>query len=97
MGAGWAPGEGRAGDEMGQIKIYDTSSLTVLYLALLKGKSPNYSIELSQKSDFQLSTTKSNNIGHPTVKTGQIWTLETTPRSKFSQFGQLDDLCYPVL
>ena len=38
-------------------------------------KSPVYTLQLSQKSDFQLSTTKSDNIGHPTVKTGQIWPL----------------------
>jgi len=38
-------------------------------------KSPIFTLELSQKSDFQLSTTKSDNIGHPTVKTGQIWPL----------------------
>ena len=38
-------------------------------------ESPNYTLELSQKSDFQPSTTKPDNIGYPTVKTGQIWPL----------------------
>ena len=36
-------------------------------------KSPVYTLQLSQKSDFQPSTTKPDNIGHSTVKTGQIW------------------------
>jgi len=36
---------------------------------LIKGKSPIFTLELSQKSDFQPSTTKPDNIGHPTVKT----------------------------
>ena len=35
------------------------------------GKSPIFTLELSQKSDFQPSTTKPDNIGHPTVKIGQ--------------------------
>ena len=34
-----------------------------------------YTLQLFQKSDFQPLTTKSDNIGHPTVKTGQIWPL----------------------
>ena len=38
-------------------------------------KSPVYTLQLSQKSNFQPSTMKPNNIGHPTVKTGQIWPL----------------------
>jgi len=41
----------------------------------LGGRSPNYTLELSQKTDFQPSTTKSDNIGHPTVEIGQIWPL----------------------
>ena len=41
--------------------------------ALNLGKSPVYTLQLSQKSNFQPSTTKPDNIGHPTVKTGQIW------------------------
>ena len=36
------------------------------------GKSMVYILELSQKSDFQPSTTKLDNIGHPTVETNQI-------------------------
>jgi len=32
------------------------------------GKNPNYTLELSQKSDFQPSTTKPNNISHPTIE-----------------------------
>ena len=39
------------------------------------GESPNYTLELSQKSDFQPSTTKPDNGDHPTIETGQIWTL----------------------
>ena len=34
------------------------------------GKSLIFTLVLSQKSDFQPSTTKLDNIGHPTVKTG---------------------------
>ena len=36
---------------------------------------PIFTLELSKKSDFQPSTTKPDNIGHRTVKTGQIWPL----------------------
>ena len=35
-------------------------------------KSLIFTLELSQKSDFQPSTTKPDNIGHPTIKTEQI-------------------------
>ena len=35
--------------------------------------SPIFTLELLQKSDFQPSTTKPDNLGYPTVKTGQIW------------------------
>jgi len=42
-------------------------SLTFSFL-----KIPVYTLELSQKSYFQPSTTKLYNIGHPTVETGQI-------------------------
>ena len=42
-----------------------------LYLFFL-GKSLIYALELSQKFDFQPSTRKLDNIGHPTVETGQI-------------------------
>ena len=35
-----------------------------------KEQSPIYALELSQKSDFQPSTTKLDNIDHPTVETG---------------------------
>ena len=44
-------------------------------LHLACGKSSIFTLELSQKSDFQPSTTKPDNIGHPTIKTGQIWPL----------------------
>ena len=44
-------------------------------IVLVKGKSPIFTLELSLKSDFQPSTTKPDNIDHPTVKTGQIWPL----------------------
>ena len=37
-----------------------------------RGKSLIYTLELSQKSDFQSSTTKPDNRGHPSVQTGQI-------------------------
>jgi len=39
------------------------------------GLSPVYTLQLAQKSYFQPSTTKSDNIGHLTFKTGQIWPL----------------------
>ena len=39
---------------------------------LKQGKSPIFAFELSQMSDFQLLIIKSDTIGHPTVKTGQI-------------------------
>ena len=45
------------------------------YIEDILEKSPIFTLELSQKSDFQPSTTKPDNIGHPTVKTGQIWLL----------------------
>jgi hypothetical protein len=35
-------------------------------------KNPVYTVELSQKSDFQSSTTKPDNEGHPTAKTEQV-------------------------
>ena len=41
----------------------------------IEGKNPIFTFELLQKFDFQLSTTKSDNIGHLTIKTGQIWPL----------------------
>ena len=37
-----------------------------------RGKSLIYTLELSQKSDFQPSTTKLDNRGHPTIEAGQI-------------------------
>jgi hypothetical protein len=43
---------------------------------LKKEKNPIFTLELSQKSDFQPSTTKLDNIGHSIIKTRQIWTLE---------------------
>ena len=39
------------------------------------GKSRVYTLELSQKPDFQPSTIKLDKRGHPTVETGQIWPL----------------------
>jgi len=47
---------------------------TILF-CLYVGRSSNYTLELSQKSDFQPSTIKSDNIDHPTVQTEQIWLL----------------------
>ena len=35
-------------------------------------KNPAYTLQLSQKFDFQPSTTKPDNIGHPTVKPGKF-------------------------
>jgi len=35
-----------------------------------KKKNLIFTLELSQKSDFELSIIKSDNIGHPTIKTG---------------------------
>ena len=40
-----------------------------------KGRSLIYTLEQLQKYNFQPSTTKSDNIGHPIVETGQIWPL----------------------
>ena len=37
-----------------------------------KGRSLIYTLEQLQKYNFQPSTTKSDNIGHPIVETGQI-------------------------
>ena len=37
-----------------------------------KGRSLLYTLEQLQKYNFQPSTTKPDNIGHPTVETGQI-------------------------
>ena len=45
------------------------------HTCLKKGKSPVYTLQLSKKSDFQFLTIKPDNIGHPTIKTGQIWPL----------------------
>ena len=47
--------------------------------SLRKRRSPNYTLELSQKSNFQPSTTKPDNIDHPTAETGQIWPLGWFP------------------
>ena len=44
------------------------------------GKNLNYTLELWQKFDFQPSTIKPDNIGHSTIETGQIWSLELFPR-----------------
>jgi hypothetical protein len=37
------------------------------------GKIQVYTPPTKSKSDFQPLTMKPDNIGHPTVKTGQIW------------------------
>jgi len=50
--------------------IFENAGVIILYILI--GRSPFYSYELSQKSDFQSLTTKLDNIGHPTVKTVQI-------------------------
>ena len=42
---------------------------------IIKGKIPNYTIELSQESNSQSSTTKLDNIGHSTIEIRQIWPL----------------------
>jgi hypothetical protein len=48
----------------------------VLNLCIYMGKSPVYTFELSEKSDFQLSTTKPDNIDHLIIETVQIWSFE---------------------
>jgi len=56
-----------------QRKIIRGYKRWVYELADLKvEKSPIYTLKLSPKSDFQPSTTKSDNIGHPTVETGNF-------------------------
>ena len=50
-----------------------STSAADMLLGASEGKSPIFTLELSQKSDFQPSTTKPNNMDRPTVKTGQIW------------------------
>jgi hypothetical protein len=40
---------------------------------LIYGKNPVYVLELAQKSNFQPSTTKSDNIDHLTIETVQIF------------------------
>ena len=62
----WGPG-----DHLVSNFFCTSSSSSVIYVR----KSPVYTLQLLQKSDFQLSTTKSDNTGHPTVKTGKIWPL----------------------
>ena len=57
---------------MGQ-SPYSLSAFYAIVFFFLR--SPVYTLQLSQKSDFQPSTIKSDNIGHPTVKTGQICPL----------------------
>ena len=42
------------------------------FLFFRKGKSPVYTLELSHKSNFQLSTTKPDNRGHPTLELGKF-------------------------
>jgi len=42
----------------------------------MKGKVQFYILELLPKSDFQFSTTKPDNKGHLTIKTGQALPLE---------------------
>jgi len=44
-------------------------------IVLKKEKSPICTLKQSQKSDFQPSTTKPDNRGHPTAEIGQIWYL----------------------
>jgi hypothetical protein len=44
-------------------------------IVFLLGKSLLYTLELSQKSDFQHLTTKPDNKNHPTIETSQILTL----------------------
>jgi len=38
-------------------------------------RSPIYTLELLQKFNFQPSTIKLDNIGHPTIENSQIWPL----------------------
>ena len=55
-----------------ELNANKSTSAADMLLGASEGKSPIFTLELSQKSDFQPSTTKSKNIDHPTVKTGQI-------------------------
>ena len=55
------------------MKGVDVTRCTIKILSLYLEKSSNYAFKLSQKSNFQPSTTKPDNIGYPTVETGQIW------------------------
>ena len=47
----------------------------VLHYIIEERKSPVYFLKLLQKFNFQTSSTKSDNKGHPPTKTGQIWSL----------------------
>ena len=38
-------------------------------------KNPAYTLQLSQKFDFQPSTTKPDKKNNPTIQSGQIWPL----------------------
>ena len=69
---------------MSSLSILTNSSLTLSVqnslvvtsnLAFPLYKSPVYTLQLSEKFNFQPSTTKPDSIGHPTIKTGQIWPL----------------------
>ena len=48
--------------------------LTIMSMVILL-RSSIFTLELSQKFDFQPSTIKPDSIGHPTVEIGQIWPL----------------------
>ena len=50
-----------------------TGSQTVVMHRQKKRKNLIYTLELTQKSNFQPSTTKPDDKDHPTVKTMQIW------------------------
>jgi len=61
---------------MSQTKFYDEFS--TIYDEIVLSQNKWFLVvlgPLSQKSESEPSTTKSDNIGHPIVKTGQIWPL----------------------
>ena len=60
---------------MGDISIWYTIHGAESKRVKQQNLSSIFTLKLSQKSDFQSSTTKSDNTGHPTVKIGKIWPL----------------------
>ena len=55
------------GLRFGSFNVFLTEKIHNFTVYLYERKSPNYTLELSQKFDFQPLTTKPDNIHHPTV------------------------------